>query len=64
MKVCPYYKGIWVIFKKLRNRKGIHSFFTANGVLKFCFEEHSFANAVMHQQDLKDLFPDVDIDAL
>ena len=36
----PYYKGLWVICKKLWNRKPIHSFFTANCIIKFCFEEH------------------------
>ena len=30
---CPYNKGLWVIYKKLWNRKRIHSFFTANGIL-------------------------------
>ena len=50
--------------KKLWNRKQIHSFFTANGIIKFCFQEHSPVNVITQQQDLKDLFPDFDIDAL
>ena len=54
----PYYKGLWVTCEKLWNRKQMHSFFTANGIIKFCFEEHGPVNVVMH------LFPDVDIDAL
>ena len=62
--LCPYYKGLWVICKKLWNRKRIHSSFTANGIIKFRFEEHGPVNVVTHQQDLKGLFPDVDIDAL
>ena len=62
--LCPYYKGVWVICKKMGNRKQIHSFFTANGILKFCLEEHSRVNVVTHQQNLKDLFPNVGIDAL
>ena len=57
-------KGLWVIRKKMWNRKRIHSFFTANGTIKFRFEEHGPGNVVTHQQDLEDLFPDVDIDAL
>ena len=60
----PYHKGLWVIYKKLWNRKRKHCFFTANGIFKFCFEEHDPINVVTHQQDLKDLFPDIDIDAL
>ena len=44
--------------------KQIHSFFTANGILKFRFEKHGLVNVVTHQQDLKDLFPDFDTDAL
>ena len=39
-------------------------FFTTNGILNFCLEENGSVNVVTHQQDLKDLFPDVDIDAL
>ena len=44
--LCPYYKGLRVICKKLWNRKRIHSFFIANGV-KFCFEEHGPVNVVV-----------------
>ena len=44
------------------NRKQIHSFSTANGSLKICFEEQGPVNVDTHQQDLKDLFPDIDID--
>ena len=62
--LCPYCKVLWVIWKKLWNRKRIHSFFTANGMRKFRFEEHALVNVVTHQQDLKGLFPDVDINAL
>ena len=40
------------------------SFFTGNGILKFNFEEHGPVNIVTHQHDLKDLFLDVDVDAL
>ena len=60
----PYYKDLWVICKKLWNRKRVHSFFTSNDILKFPFEEHGPLNVVTHQQDLKDLFSDVDIDVL
>ena len=62
--LCPYSKGLWVISKKLWNRKRVHCFFIANGIIKFLFEEHGPGNVVTHQQDLKDLFPDVDIEAL
>ena len=36
--LCPNYKGLWVICKKLRDRKRKHSFFTANDIIKFRFE--------------------------
>ena len=62
--LCPYYKGLWVICKKLWNRKRVHSLFTDNGISKFRFEEHGLVNVVTHQQGLKDLFPNYDIDAL
>ena len=44
--LCPYYKGLWVICKKLWNRKRMHSFFTAN--CKFCFEENGPVDVVTH----------------
>ena len=50
--------------QKLWSRKRKRSFLTATGILKFRFEEHGPVNVVAHQQDLKDLFTDVDIDAL
>ena len=50
--------------QKLWNRKRVHSFFTANSILKFRFEERDRVNIIVYQQDLKDLFPDVDIDEL
>ena len=53
--LCPYYKGLWVICKKLWNRKRMRSFFTANDIIKFRFEEHGPLNVVLPQQDLKDL---------
>ena len=62
--LCPYYKGIWAICKKLWNRKQIHSFFTANDIIKFRFEEHGSVNVVTHLQDLKDLFSVIDFDVL
>ena len=40
------------------------SFLADNGTIKFRFDEHGPVNLATHQQDLKDLFPDVDIDAL
>ena len=62
--LCPYSKGLWVMCKKLWNRKRIHCFFTANGIIKFHFEEQGPVNVITHQQDLKDLFRNVDVDAL
>ena len=50
--------------KKLWNRKRIYSFFTANGIIKFRFEEQGPVNVIKYQQDLKDLFPNVHVDAL
>ena len=62
--LCPYYKGLWVICKKLWNRKQKLSFFTVNDILMFSFEGHGPVNVVTHQHGLKNLFPDVDIHAL
>ena len=38
--------------------------FTANGITKFRFEEYGLVNVVTHQQNLKDLFPDIGINTL
>lgn len=59
--LCPFYKGLWVICKKLGNRKRTRFGFIANGISKFRLEKNS---PVTHRQDLKNLFPDVYIDAL
>ena len=41
----------------------MHSFLIDNGTIKFRFDEYGPVHLVTHQQYLKDLFPDVDIDA-
>ena len=50
------------------NRKRIHFGFIANGIFKntaqFRFKEYGPVNVDTHQQNLKNLFPDVYIDAL
>ena len=57
--LCPHYESLWVNCKNMKNRKRIHSFFTANSILKCCFKEHGPVNVVTYKQDLKDLFPNV-----
>ena len=54
--------SVYSSFAKICDRKPTNSFFTANSILKFRFEEHDWVNVVTHQEDLEDLFPDVDID--
>ena len=45
----PYYKGLSVMCQRLRERKRIHSFFAALGIIKFRFEEHEPVNVITHQ---------------
>ena len=47
--LCPYYKCLSVMCKRLRDRKRIHSFFAALGIIKFRFEEHEPVNVITHQ---------------
>ena len=47
--LCPYYKGLSVMCKRLRDRKRIHSFFAALGIIKFRFEQHELVNVITHQ---------------
>ena len=60
----PYRKGLKVIAKNCGTGSKYILFLTANGILKFRFEEHGPVKLVTHQLDLKDLFLCVDIDAL
>ena len=37
------------------------SFYAANSILKFRFEEYGYVNVVTHQHDLKGIFLDADV---
>ena len=62
--LCPYYRGIWSICKKLRAIQKIHQFYTISGLIRVKLEETGPSKIITHMVDLKDLFPDIDIENL
>ena len=56
--LCPYYRGIWNKCKKLRAIQKIHQFYTISGL------ETVPSRIITHIVDLKELFPDIDIENL
>ena len=58
--LCPYYRWLWSVCKKLRERKYIHSFFTSNGTIKVMLSENGRAHSITHDEDLKKLLPECD----
>ena len=62
--LCPYYRGIWNKCKKLRAIQKIHQFYTISGLIRVKLEETGPSRIIIHMIDLKELFPDVDIENL
>ena len=62
--LCPYYRGIWNKFKKLRATQKIHQFYTISGLIHVKLQETGPSKIITHMVDLKDLFPDIDIENL
>ena len=62
--VCPYYRGIWNKCKKLRAIQKIHQFYTISGLIRVKLEETGPSRIITHMVDLKELFPDIDIENL
>ena len=60
--LCPYYRGIWNKCKKLRAIQKIHQFYTISGLIRVKLEETSPPRIITHMVDLKELFPDIDIE--
>ena len=61
---CPYYRGIWNKYKKLRAIQKIHEFYTVSGLIRVKLEETGPSRVITHMIDLKELFPDVNIENL
>ena len=62
--LCPYYRGIWNKCKKLRAIQKIHQFHTISGLIRMKLEETGPSKIITHMIDLKELFPDIDIEIL
>ena len=62
--LCLYYRGIWNKCKKLRAIQKIHQFYTISGLIRVKLEETGPSRIITHMVDLKELFPDIDIENL
>lgn len=58
--LCPYYRFIWGQIKNLHSHGIINRFWTFNGVVNYSLTENSAGTKVLHMNDLKSKFPDVD----
>ena len=61
---CGYCRGLWNICKRLNGDKRIHQFYTNNGIIRLKLVKNGSVKTITHVNDLKDLFPDMDIDNL
>ena len=62
--LCPYCRDIWNKCKKLRAIQKIHQFYTISGLIRVKLEETGPSRIITHMVDLKELFPDIDIENL
>ena len=62
---CFYYKMLWNKCKKLWvEKKLIYTYFTSNGNIRYRITKSGNVHTVTHITDLKENFPDTDINAL
>ena len=62
--LCGCYRGLWNKCKRLKGDKKIHLFYTKNGIIRLKLVEIGSVKSIIYFSDLKDLFPDIDIDNL
>ena len=62
--LCAYYCGLWNICKKLKGMGKLHVFFASNGTIKVKMFENDRTKLIIHGADLKNMFPDIDVDNL
>ena len=62
--LCGYYRGLWNKCKRLKGDKKIYQFYTNNGIIRLKLVENGSVKTITHVNDLKDLFPNIDIDNL
>ena len=62
--LCGYCRGLWNICQRLNGDKRIHQFYTNNEIIRLKLVKNGSVKTITHVNDLKDLFPDMDIDNL
>ena len=62
--LCPCYRDIWNKCKKLRAIQEVHQFYTISGLIRVKLEETGPFIIISHMVDLKELFPDIEIENL
>ena len=62
--LSPYCKCIWSKCKKLRAIPKIHQFYKISVLIRVKFQKTGPSKTITHMVDLKDLFPDIDIESL
>ena len=59
--LCPYYRILWSKAKRLQNIGSIDSFYISSGSIKIKVTENSSPITIMHLDDFKIHFPDIDL---
>ena len=59
--LCPYYRILWSKAKRLQNIGLIDSFYISSGSIKIKVTENSSPITIMHLDDFKIHFPDIDL---
>ena len=60
--LCPCYRDIWNKCKKLRATQKVHQFYTISDLIRVKLEETGPFRIIPHMVDLKEVFPDIDIE--
>ena len=59
--LCGMYRGLWSKCKKLFKGGDVFSFWTSNGTVKIKIKEGGVGHPILHDADLQELFPKIDI---
>ena len=59
--LCPYYCILWSKAKKLQNNGSNDNFYISSGTIKIKVTENSRPITIMHLDDFKIHFPDIDL---
>ena len=59
--LCPYYQILWSKAKRLQNIGSIDSFYISSGTIKIKVTENSSPMTIMHLDDFKLHFSDIDL---